>query len=54
MCFEPKKPRWLGVGEEVLQVFDHLLAHPGLSAKHRSTLEQAVAGVRKLRVDGVV
>jgi hypothetical protein len=54
MCFEPKNPRWLGGGEEVLQVFNHLLAHPGLSAKHRSTLEQAVVGVYKLRVGGVV
>ena len=54
MCFEPKNPRWRGVGEEVLQMFDHLLAHPGLTAQGRSTLEQAVAGVRKLRVGGVV
>jgi predicted nucleic-acid-binding protein len=32
--------------EKVLQVFDHLLAHPGLTAEDRSALEQAVAGVR--------
>jgi hypothetical protein len=30
----------------VLQVFDHLLAHPGLTAEDRPALEQAVAGVR--------
>jgi hypothetical protein len=27
-------------------VFDHLLAHPGLTAEDRPALEQAVAGVR--------
>lgn len=32
--------------EQVLQVFDHLLAHPGLTAEDRPALEQAVAGVR--------
>ncbi len=32
--------------EQVLQVFDHLLAHPGLTAEDRQALEQAVAGVR--------
>jgi predicted nucleic-acid-binding protein len=32
--------------EQVLQVFDHLLAHPGLTAEDRPVLEQAVAGVR--------
>jgi predicted nucleic-acid-binding protein len=33
--------------EQVLQVFDHLLAHPGLTAEDRPALEQAVAGVRR-------
>jgi predicted nucleic-acid-binding protein len=32
--------------EQVLQVFDHLLAHPGLTAEDRPAQEQAVAGVR--------
>jgi len=32
--------------EQVLLVFDHLLAHPGLSAEDRPALEQAVAGLR--------
>ncbi|PZV21197.1 MAG: nucleotide-binding protein [Cyanobium sp.] len=32
--------------EQLLQVFDHLLAHPGLTAEDRPALEQAVAGVR--------
>ena len=32
--------------EQALQVFDHLLAHPGLTAKDRPALEQAVAGLR--------
>ena len=32
--------------EQVLQVFDHLLALPGLTAEDRPALEQAVAGVR--------
>ncbi len=32
--------------EQVLQVFDHLLAHPALTAEDRPTLEQAVAGLR--------
>jgi predicted nucleic-acid-binding protein len=32
--------------EQVLQVYDHLLAHPGLTAEDRPALEQAVAGVR--------
>lgn len=32
--------------ERVLQVFDHLLAHPSLTAEDRPALEQAVAGVR--------
>ena len=32
--------------EQVLQVFDHLLAHPGFTAEDRPALEQAVAGVR--------
>ena len=27
-------------------MFDHLLAHPGLSAEDRPALEQAVAGLR--------
>jgi predicted nucleic-acid-binding protein len=31
--------------EKVLLVFDHLLAHPGLSAEDRPALEQAVAGL---------
>jgi predicted nucleic-acid-binding protein len=33
--------------EQVLQVFDHLLALPGLTAEDRPALEQAVAGVRR-------
>lgn len=32
--------------EQVLQVFDHMLAHPGLTAEDRPALEQAEAGVR--------
>jgi predicted nucleic-acid-binding protein len=32
--------------EQVLLVFDHLLAHPSLSAEDRLSLEQAVAGLR--------
>jgi len=32
--------------EQVLLVFDHLLAHPVLSAEDRPALEQAVAGLR--------
>lgn len=32
--------------EQVLQVFDHLLAHPGLTADDRPALDQAVGGVR--------
>ena len=32
--------------EQVLQVFELLLAHPGLTAEDRPALEQAVAGVR--------
>lgn len=32
--------------EQVLQVFDHLLAHPGLTGEDQPALEQAVAGVR--------
>ncbi|MFM9103106.1 MAG: hypothetical protein ACKOPS_17950, partial [Cyanobium sp.] len=32
--------------EQVLQGFEHLLAHPGLTAEYRPALEQAVAGVR--------
>jgi predicted nucleic-acid-binding protein len=32
--------------EQVLLVFDHLLAHPGLNAEDRPALEQAVAGLR--------
>jgi hypothetical protein len=32
--------------EWVLKLFDHLLAHPGLTAEDRPALEQAVAGVR--------
>ncbi len=32
--------------EQVLLVFDHLLAHPGLSAEDRPALEQAIAGLR--------
>jgi predicted nucleic-acid-binding protein len=32
--------------EQVLLVFDHLLAHPGLSAEDRPAIEQAVAGLR--------
>lgn len=32
--------------EQVLHMFDHLLAHPALTAEDRLTLEQAVAGVR--------
>jgi predicted nucleic-acid-binding protein len=31
--------------EQVLEVFDHLLAHPGLTAEDRPALEQAVAAV---------
>ena len=32
--------------EQVLQVFDHLLAHPSLELEDRSVLEQALAGLR--------
>ncbi len=32
--------------EQVLLMFDHLLAHPGLSAEDRPALEQALAGLR--------
>lgn len=32
--------------EKVLQGFDQLLAHPGLTAEDRTHLEQAVTGVR--------
>jgi predicted nucleic-acid-binding protein len=32
--------------EQVLLVFDHLLAHPGLTAEDQPSLEQAVAGLR--------
>ncbi|MFM9103643.1 MAG: hypothetical protein ACKOPS_20845 [Cyanobium sp.] len=39
--------------EQVLQVFDHLLAHPALMAEDRPALEQAVVGVgRRLDVAG--
>jgi len=31
---------------QVLQVFDHLLAHPSLELEDRSVLEQALAGLR--------
>ena len=31
---------------QVLQVFDHLLAHPALELEDRSVLEQALAGLR--------
>ena len=32
--------------EQVLLVFDHLLAHPALTTEDRPALEQAVAGLR--------